>query len=424
MIRDASSMDRPIEKPGALSRKNLVLAGLVLAALLFGALLFPSVSRWAQSETSVDISRVRIERVTRGDLVREVAAQGNIVAAFHPTLFSPVRGIVRLDVLAGEVVEEGQMLGRIESPEVQNQLEQERSTLFSLQSDLGRQEILAKQTAAQNVQTIGLLEVELEAAGRAMNRAERTKNQGLTNDVEFEAAQDNVQITTLQLELARKQSELEAESLQFDLRTSQLRLDRQELVVKNLERQVEELTFRSPVDGLVSNLAVDDQDAVNPNQPILTVVDLSAYEVEIMVAENYADEIGPGTEAVITYGNDEYAGRVKSISPEVEGARVRGFVEFVDELPEGLKLNQWVTIRPGFETRPDVIKVARGPFVEAGAGRSAYVIEDGIAVQRAIAVGALSVSEVEIVSGLEVGDRIIVSDTTRFEGAKKILLRQ
>ena len=424
VIRDASSMDRPIEKAGPFSRRNLVLAGLVLTALLIGAFLFPSISRWAQSEISVDISRVRIEAVTRGDLVREVAAQGNIVAAFHPTLFSPVRGIVQLDVRAGETVTEGQVLARIQSPEVQNRLEQERSTLFSLQADLGRERILAKQVAAQNAQNIGLLEVEVEAARRAMERAERTRDQGLTNDVEFEQAQDNLQIATLQLDLARRQAQLQAESLEFDLQTSQLQLDRQALVVADMERQVDELALRSPVDGLVSNVAVNDQDAVNPNQAILTVVDLSAFEVEIMVAENYADEIGPGTDAAITYGSNQYPGVVKSISPEVEGARVRGRVEFVGELPAGLKQNQRVTTALVLDSRADVIKVARGPFVEAGAGRIAYVVEDGIAIQRPIEVGALSISEVEILSGLAVGDRIIVSDTTRFEGAKKVLLRQ
>jgi len=69
------------------------------------------------------------------------------------------------------------------------------------------------------------------------------------------------------------------------------------------------------------------------------------------------------------------------------------------------------------------MKVPRGPFLEAGAGRQAYVLEDGIAVLRPIRVGSLSVSEVEIVSGLEIGDQIIISDTARFQGAERILLR-
>jgi len=93
------------------------------------------------------------------------------------------------------------------------------------------------------------------------------------------------------------------------------------------------------------------------------------------------------------------------------------------ETPEGIKQNQRVQVRAIFDQRSDVVKVQRGPFLEAGAGRLAYSIEDGIAVLRPIEVGAISVSEVEIAAGLEVGDQIIISDTERFKGAEKVLIR-
>ena len=93
-------------------------------------------------------------------------------------------------------------------------------------------------------------------------------------------------------------------------------------------------------------------------------------------------------------------------------------------LPPGLKQNQRVSTRLVLETRANVLKVDRGPFVESGGGRLAYVIENGLAVARPIEIGSLSVSEVEIVSGLAAGDRIIVSDTARFEGAETVLLRR
>ena len=91
--------------------------------------------------------------------------------------------------------------------------------------------------------------------------------------------------------------------------------------------------------------------------------------------------------------------------------------------PDGLRQNQRVTARLILETRPNVIKVARGPFLEDGAGRVAYVIDDGIAYKRPIITGSTSISEVEIVSGLEIGDRIIISDIARFEDAENVLLR-
>jgi len=110
MIRDASSMDRPVDKGRGLSRKGRIWLAAAVALFLLLALLYPSIRRWAQSETSISISRVRLGTVSRGDLVRDVSVEGRIVAAFHPTLFSPAPGIVRLVVKTGEVVIAGQEL--------------------------------------------------------------------------------------------------------------------------------------------------------------------------------------------------------------------------------------------------------------------------------------------------------------------------
>ena len=112
------------------------------------------------------------------------------------------------------------------------------------------------------------------------------------------------------------------------------------------------------------------------------------------------------------------------MSPEVEGSQVRGVVVFAGELPVGLKQNQRVSTRLVLESRNDILKVARGPFLEEGGGRKAYVMDGDLAVLRTIKVGTVSVGEVEIISGLQKGDEIIISDMTRFRGAQSILVRR
>ena len=417
----SANMDRPIDSP-RWGRKRLT--WIILAALVLGAFayLFPALRRWSAAETSVSMSRLRVGTVTRGDLIRDVSAQGSIVAAFSPTLTSSARGTARVRVNPGEVVERGHVLVRIASPEVDSRLGQERSTLVSLQADWQRQRILSQQSRIQSEQDIGLLQVELEAANRALDRAERIRKEGLLNAVEYEEAQDNLKVTGMKLELARKKAGYDADTLEFEVSDRASRVERQRLVVQDLERQVDELSIRSPVDGLVSRVSINDRDSVTAGQEIVTVVDLSAFEVEIMIPELYSDELSPGVEAVITFDHREWQGAVKSISPEVEGSRVRTRVEFVGAAPESLKQNQRVSTRLLLESKQGVLKVQRGPFLENGSGRQAYVIEDGIATLRSIEVGSLSISEVEVLSGLEVGDQIIISDTSRFEGAQRVLL--
>ena len=143
-----------------------------------------------------------------------------------------------------------------------------------------------------------------------------------------------------------------------------------------------------------------------------------------MIPETYIDEIGPGTPAQLRQGSEEFAGDVRSVSPEVENGQVRAIVAFVDRMPDGLRQNQRVSTRLILESREDVLKVQRGPFLEAGGGRSAYVVRRDTATLEDIRVGATAVSEVEIVAGLEAGDQIIISETARFRNAERMFLRE
>ena len=422
-ILDTTAMDRPVEKKSWAVKHRLALA-LGGALVLLILLAWPSIHRWASSEISVARSRVRIATVERGDLVREVAVQGSVVAAFSPTLVSPARGIATVRARAGEVVEAGTPLVVVASPEVESRLQQERSTLLSLQADLERQQVQTRQTTLRAGEEISILEVELEAARRALGRQRLLREEGLTNAVQLESAEDDVRVAEMRLESARQSAGFSGDSLELEVRDRRSRVERQRLVVEDLMRQVEDLTLKAPVAGLVSRVEVDDRDSVTAGQALVTVVDLSAFEIEVPIPEAYADEVASGTPAVITYDGRQWPGTVKSISPEVEGARVPAIVVFDGESPDGLKQNQRVSTRIVMDTRYDVLKVQRGPFVEGGGGRTAYVVEEGVAELRPIEIGALSISEVEITAGLEAGDQIIISDPARFRDAERVLLRR
>jgi HlyD family secretion protein len=424
MIQETNSMDQIIEKAPGLSRRVKVLLAAAAAAAIALALLGPAVRRWAAAEQSVDLSRLRIATVTRGDLVREVDAQGRIVAANHPKLYSPAQGIVSLAVRPGEPVRSGQVLATIASPELENQLAQERARLQSLESELSRAEIAARQQNQGDAQTLKLRRVRLEAARRDLERAERLKAEGLLNDVDYERSRDAVRVAEVELEQAEEGGGLAREARTFEVQDRRRQIERQRLVVADLERQVAELTVRAPFDGMVATIDVQDRDAVAPNAPILTVVDLSEFEVEVQIPEAYADEALAGTPAVVSWGGREIPGELKSVSPEVQASQVQGIVAFTGSTPEGLRQSQRVSVRLVLETRPDVLKVSRGPFVESGGGRQVYVLADGLATLQPIRIGATSVAEVEIVEGLREGDRILLSDIQQFNGARTVLVRR
>jgi HlyD family secretion protein len=422
VIRDTSAMDTPIAR----ARRRWVVPLVLSVAAVVVALLFlvrPLVARWAGADASVERDRLRLAEVARGDLVYDVAVQGRVVAASRPTLYSPSAGIVSVRVREGEQVAASDVLALVESPELENRLEQETASLDALGSDLARLELTTRQRNLENRQAVELGEVRAEGARRAVGRAEELSGQGLLAATELEEARDALSIATIELEQARQKVELQTEALAFELRDAKLRLQRQKLLVSDVRRQVDELTIRAPFDGLVATVPVEDRDAVVRGQALVGVVDLSDLEVEVNIPESYADDVAPGVAAEVTVGSQPVAGILTRVAPEVHSGQVEGRVAFKDGVPPGLRQNQRVSTRLILAEETNVLKVPRGPFLESGGARWVYVVDDGMARKRPIEVGAVSVTEVEILRGLEEGEEVVLSDLSQLQGAESVLLR-
>lgn len=417
-IRDTSGQDVPLQRRGRTRHLKWLLPVLVLAA---GAAVFSSkLDTWLSAGASVQADRIRTAVVNRGDLVRDLNVQGRVVAAISPTLYSPATGTVTLEVLPGDAVERGQVLAVIDSPEVRSGFLQEQSTLDRLGAEYEREKIQARKAAVKSQQTIELARVKLTAAEREMRRAEESMQTHAISEVDFERARDELSRAKVEHAHAIQDARLETESLEFETTTRQLAVQRQQLIVDELKRRVEDLAIRSPVDGVVGNVAVDQKAVADRNAPLVTVVDLTAFEVEVRIPEAYADDLGIGLASDVQYNAEAYRGELVSLSPEVVNNEVVGRIRFAGSAPPGLRQNQRVTVRVMMDEVLGVLKLQRGSFADSG-GRVAWVLgDDGLARRHSIRLGARSAAEVEILDGLAEGDRVIISSINDFEDFETI----
>ncbi len=421
-IADTSAQDVLIEqKPGG--ARWLISGGLALLLILLAFWAVPAVQRWAGSSVTVPLDRLRVASVEVGSLVRDVSVQGRVVAAVSPTLFAPAGGTITLQVEAGSEVAEGQVLAVLDSPELQNRLQQEQSTLDRLRVELDRQRIEARQKILDNQKNIDLARVALVAAERERRRAESGWEIEAISQIDYEKTKDELENAQLAHKHAVADAELDEERLNFELRTRELELGRQQFLVEDVKRQVNELDMRSPVNGIVGNLLVDQKANVIDNQPVMAVVDLTAFEVEAQVPESYADDLGLGMAAEVLVGNQAFGGTLVSVSPEVIENQVTTRIRFANGMPPGLRQNQRLTTRILMEEKQNVLTLPRGQFLDSGGGRVAYVLgDDGVARRRSIEIGARSLSEVEVASGLEAGDNVVISSIDAFRGADTVLV--
>jgi len=416
MIKDTSSQDVILSTPK--SRRSWLIASISIAVLAVSFLVYPSISNWSSSDRSVNMSRIRVANVALGEFIRDVSLQGNIVAANSPKLYAPAVGTVTLLTNPGGLVEKGDVVAVVSSPSLTNRLQQEQSKLESLQIELERQKIATKQARIKNRQQIQLEKVVLDAANREKRRAEQSVKIQALSQLDYEKAVDDLKRSQLKYDFAIEQAELEQENLSFELKTKESELNQYKLLVGNTERLVKELNIVAPVAGIVGSWSVEQKSAVALNQALLTIVDLSAFQVEVDIPESYADTIGIGMPVKVNYNAKEYDASVVSISPEVTNNVIKGRVAFSAEPPPGIKQNQRVSSRVIIEQKKGVLYLPRGSFVQHHGGLKAFVVEGEIATLTDINLGARSIDKIEVVSGLKQGQSVIISNTDFVEDAK------
>ena len=421
MLRDTAAQDRPIERPSQW-RRHGKLAAAALVALVGLCLLLWVWLRYSGAGASVDRSRLTIATVERGSFVRDIAADGQVVAAVSPTLYANALGTVSLKVHAGDGVSKGQVLAVVDSPDLTAKLAQEEATAVSLRIDWQRAMLDAGRTLAQLKDAFEQAQVDQKTAQRELDRSRKAYELGSYTELQALKAQDALEKAQFGYTQAKLNYESQPKQNRFDVDSKKALYDRQQLLVGDLHRQVDGLEVRSPVDGQVGQVEVADRASVPKDSPLLTVIDLSALEVEIKVTESFARDLRTGMSADLEGGGGHFKAVVSGVSPEVIAGQVTARLRFVGDKPSGLRQSQRMSVRIFIDRREDVLMVDRGSFIDQEGSGFAYLVHGNVAERRPVRLGAASVTKVEILDGLGLGDQIVVSGTDAFNGAERVIL--
>jgi HlyD family secretion protein len=425
-MRGTQAQDRTVGTAATPGRKSQLIKLLrrywiyvAIAVVILVALVW-SVGAWLSSERVLPRERMRTAVVARGPFVRDVAATGMVVAAVSPTLFSEAPGTITYTARAGDVVKPGDVLGKVNSAALMNEYERERAKLASVEAALNRQTIEVRRQILKSSQDADLARVQITAAEREFKRAQEAWDIHVIPERDFKRAQDDLETAKLNYAHATQTAGLEKDSLELELRSQRSERDAQALLVNRLRERVEGLTLRSPVSGIVATLSQVERAQVAENAPLVTVVDLSALEIEFQVAESYANAILPGMSAEVTLDGRLLTGTVAGISPDVKNSQVTGRVRLTEQ-PRGLRQNQRASVRIVLDERGDVLKVARSPFQDSET-RFVYVVRDDEAVRVPVEYGAAAIGEIEVRGGLQPGDVVVLSDMRDYQDAPRVLI--
>lgn len=410
MIEGTQGQDEVIASSGKKGKWPMWVGALAVGGVL-AFYSMPTLSLWFNSIPSIDGDSVQVSEVFKGDLIRDVAVSGRLVAANAPQLYSTEAGVVELIAKPGDAVNQGDAVATIDSPELHAELRQAQAVLASLQLEAKRGELEDKEVALDLNRELDNAKVTLNAAKREKARADESYEQNVISELDWVKANDTLLEAQLTFKHASEKVLLARERLAFEGQNRQGKVEQQQLVLEELERRKSQLVIAAPFSGVIGNWLVEQKEKVTESAALLTIVDLSQYEAELNVPEFYADDLGIGLAVTIQVGGQSIEATIASVSPEILNNQVQVKARIEGAETRNLRQNQRLNARIEFERKNDVLMVKRGAFYQSGAGVTAYRFGDAdIAHKTPITTGAASVDYIEVLSGLDASDQIIVSD--------------
>lgn len=399
--------------------------GLIAAAVAVAAVTI-ALGRLREAAPAVDKATVLIDRVKRGEMVREVAGQGTLVPTEIRWITSDTAArIEAVLVQPGAVVEPDTVLLQLSNPDIklraleaERELAQARAQLAELEAGLDAQRLAQESTVAT-------LSGELTDASRRARANAELHRQGAMSELEKEEAQTQAEIVSSRLAFENKRLSAIGRSRKAQLEAQRANIVRLQGLVEFSETQVANLEVKAGSAGVVQELVVEPGQTVQAGAVLAKVVDPTRLKAELRVPETQAKDVAIGLPAVIDMRTGEVTGKVVRIDPAAQGGTVRVDVAFQGKLPGGARPDLSVDGTIEIERLASVLYVARPAFAEASSRVSLFRLEPGTseAVRVPVEIGKTSVGSVQILSGLREGDSVILSELGDLDSVDRIRLQ-
>ncbi|HET8771120.1 MAG TPA: HlyD family efflux transporter periplasmic adaptor subunit [Gemmatimonadaceae bacterium] len=408
----------PKKKTG---RNVMIAAGVAAVVIVTVAL-----SKLDPAAPTVQRAAILIDSVRRGDVVREVRGPGTLVPENIRFITAQASARVeRLGAESGDVLKAGDLILALSNPDLQiqtmqaeQQVRQAQIDLLNLKTNLRSQLLTQEGTVASTRTSYVSAKQEAEAADSLMK---------LNLISSFEAANRRAQAeeftTRLRIEQERLKLMEQAIDSQVSVQASQVK--QLEAIAARQQARLRSLEVRAPEGGILQELTLKLGQWVPEGTTLAKVVQPGNLKAELRIPESQARDVVIGQSAVVDTRNGLARGKVSRKDPSAQGGSVIIDVAFEDSLPRGAVPDLSVDGTIEIQKLEDILYSGRPAFGSGSGTVGIFKLEPGgeYAVRVQVELGRSSVNTIEIIRGLEVGDRIILSDMTQYANVDRVRIK-
>ena len=394
------------------------------AVTAFGALAI-FVATLEPASPSVERAALYIDTVERGEMLLQVRGPGVLVPREIRWVAAASEARVdRVLVKPGAVVEPDTVLVEMSNPELEQQVAEARAAVSAAEADYAALQVRLQSEVLDQRAVLASVNAEYEGARLESEGQAHLAKQGIIPAIDHRRAELAAEQLKVRLEVERERVEIMQDSVDAQLRAAQVRLEQQRQALALREEQFANLHVPAGISGVLQTLEVEAGQRVTPGTNIARVARPDELMAELRIAETQAKDIRVGQSVAIDTRNGVVEGQVSRIDPAVQNGTVQVDVEILGELPPGARPDLSVDGTILIERLADVLHVGRPAYGQPGSTLRLFRLqpESNMAVRVPVTLGKVSVNRVQILDGLQAGDRVVLSDTSQWDDHDRIEL--
>jgi HlyD family secretion protein len=416
-------MDRVREKSKASQLKRPAVLAAIVIALISGGVMLASIDF---STHRVDRTTLSVETVRQGTMEVKVAANGQLLSKRIEQLAAQVPGrVAKADIKPGAVVQVGQVLVELENPQLTASAEEAQSAWEGAVAEL-QSSGAELQTNLLN-QQVNITQVlfNMEKAQAKTDADEALARNGLISGVELRRSQlDSIQLKKIH-EIETSRLRKISDNIQVQLAVKKSRVTQLARALDRARTQVADLKVVASIRGIVQAINVEVGQQLQPGSPIGRIAQQDQLYAELKVPAREATQVQAGQKVVVDTRNGTVNAIVTRVDPGVTDGTVVVDADLLEALPAGARPQLEVEGTIYISQLPNTLYVGKPSYVKNDAVITVYKLDPAgrYATRTTIKAGKVSLNYLQVLQGLQPGDRIITSEIGEWQSQDRILLK-
>ena len=417
-------MDRVIEKKKWTPKKIALISAVLMLIILIGSVIY---SNMGNSKLNVDLERITICEIKKGSFKEFIPVNG-IVMPLTTIYLDAIEG-GRVDekyVEDGALMKKGDPILKLSNTDLELSLANQETSVFNLLTQMQ----ISRNSATQN--TIMKLNqgTDVENLFREAERVHKLNIKLYEDKVislqEYKQTENNYNYALKKKNLTELILNQDSISTKQELNQARESYLRTEQALKIMRQKVEDLIVRAPIDGQLTSLDAEIGQSKNKGERLGQLDITTGFKVRVDIDEHYISRIYTGLNGEFSFAGKTYKLIIHKVYSQVKGGKFQVDMTFVGELPKDVRRGQTLQIRLTLSDETQALLVARGGFYQQTGGNWMFKLnEDGsVAYKIDVQLGRQNPDYYEVLEGLKVGDKVIVSSYDTYMNTQELILKE